>query len=123
MPEKVTFDYIDSDPLVQVTLINPVSNKKVKALAYLDTGSDTVVIPKELWLKLGLEMLYRSNVCAVGGIVTAWYTRINIKFLDNEHTEIIAFYQDEGDVLVGRNVMDEYSITFDGRNSSLTFNP
>lgn len=123
MPEKVTFDYIDSDPLVQVTLINPVSNKKVKALAYLDTGSDTVVIPKELWLKLGLEMLYRSNVCAVGGIVTAWYTRINIKFLDNEHTEIIAFYQDQGDVLVGRNVMDEYSITFDGRNSSLIFNP
>ena len=123
MPEKATFDYIDSDPLVPVTLINPTSNKKVKALAYLDTGSDTVVIPRELWLKLGLEMLYRSNVCAVGGIVTAWYTRISMKFLDNEHREIIAFYQDEGDVLVGRNVMDEYSITFDGRNSSLTINP
>jgi len=123
MPEKATFDYIDMDPFVPVTLINPASNKKVKALAYLDTGSDTVVIPGELWLKLGLEMLYRSNVCAVGGIVTAWYTRISIKFLENEHKDIIAFYQDEGDVLVGRNVMDEYSITFDGRKSSLTINP
>ena len=68
-------------------------------------------------------MLYRSNVCAVGGIVTAWYTRINMEFLDDEHKEIIAFYQDEGDVLIGRNVMDEYSITFDGRNSSLIINP
>jgi predicted aspartyl protease len=123
MPEKAAFNYINSDPLVPVTLINPSSNKKSKALAYLDTGSDTVVIPGELWLKLGLEMLYRSNVCAVGGIVTAWYTRISIKFLDNEHREIIAFYQDEGDVLIGRNVMDEYSITFDGRNSILTINP
>ncbi len=34
-----------------------------------------------------------------------------------------AFYQDEGDVLIGKNVMDEYSITFDSRNSSLTINP
>jgi len=62
MPEKSTFEYIDNDPLVPVTLINPASNKRVKAIAYLDTGSDTVVIPRELWLKLGLEMLYRSNV-------------------------------------------------------------
>lgn len=123
MPEKASFDYIDNDPLVSVTLINSVTKKKAKAYAYLDTGSDTVVIPRELWLKLGLEMLYRSNVCAVGGIVTAWYTRINMEFLDDEHKEIIAFYQDEGDVLIGRNVMDEYSITFDGRNSSLIINP
>jgi len=123
MPEKVTFDYVDNDPLVQVTLINAVSNKKVKAYAYLDTGSDTVVIPRDLWLKLGLEMIYRSSVCAIGGIVTAWYTRINLEFLENEHRDIIAFYQDEGDVLIGRNVIDEYSITFDGKNLRLIINP
>ena len=123
MLEKASFDYIDNDPLVSVTLINPISKKKAKAFAYLDTGSDTVVIPRELWLKLGLEMLYRSNVCAVGGIVTAWYTRINLEFLDDEHKDIIAFYQDEGDVLIGRNIIDQYSITFDGRNSSLIINP
>lgn len=120
MPEKATFDYIDNDPLVLVTLINPASNKKVKAYAYLDTGSDTVVIPRDLWLELELEMLYRSNVCAVGGIVTAWYTRTNLEFLENKHSNIIAFYQKEGDVLIGRNVLDKYSITFDGRNSRLT---
>ncbi len=120
MPEKAIFDYIDNDPLVEVTLINPFSNRKVKAYAYLDTGSDTIVIPRDLWLKLELQMLYRSNVCAVGGIVTAWYTRINLEFLENKHNDIIAFYQDEEDVLVGRNVIDEYSITFDGRNSRLT---
>jgi len=45
-------DYIDNDPLVLITLINPVSNKKARAYAYLDTGLDTVVIPKDLWLKL-----------------------------------------------------------------------
>ncbi len=50
MPEKASFDYIDNDPLVPVTLINPVSKKKAKAFAYLDTGSDTVVIPREMFL-------------------------------------------------------------------------
>ncbi len=120
MPEKATFDYIDNDPLVEITLINPLSNKKVKTYAFLDTGSDTAVIPRDLLLKLGLQMLYRSNVCAVGGIVTAWYTRINLEFLGNKHSNIIAFHQDEGNVLIGRNVIDEYSITFDGRNAKLT---
>ncbi|MBU4077622.1 MAG: hypothetical protein KKD46_06540 [Euryarchaeota archaeon] len=46
--------------------------------------------------------------------------KASFDYIDNEHREIIAFYQDEGDVLIGRNVMDEYSITFDGRNSNLT---
>ncbi len=43
-----------------------------------------------------------------------------LEFLENKHSNIIAFYQDEGDVLTGRNVIDKYSITFDGRNSRLT---
>jgi hypothetical protein len=33
--------------------------------AYLDTGSDSVVIPRDLWVKLGLGMLYRANATAV----------------------------------------------------------
>ena len=119
MPEKNTFDYIDNDPLVRVILSNPISNKKVNVYAYVDTGSDAVVVPRDIWLKLGLEMLYRSNVSAVGGVVTTWYTRINLEFLEKNHKNIIAFYQDNGDVLIGRNIIDKYSITFDGRNSKL----
>ena len=119
MPEKNIFDYIDNDPLVRVTLINPTSNKKVNAYAYLDTGSDAIVVPRDLWLKLGLEMLYRSNVSAVGGVVTTWYTRIGLEFLENKHKNVIAFYQDDGDILIGRNILDKYSITFDGKNSKL----
>lgn len=119
MSEKAVFDYIDNDPLVLITLINPLSNKKVRAYAYLDTGSDAVVIPRDIWLKLKLEMLNRANVSAVGGVVTTWYTWITLQFLEDEHRDIIAFYQDNGDVLIGRNVIDKYSVTFDGRNSSL----
>jgi len=119
MPEKNIFDYIDNDPLVRVTLINLISNKKVNGYAYLDTGSYAIVIPRDLWLKLGLKMLYRSNVSAVGGVVTTWYTQISLEFLEDKHKNVIAFYQDDGDILIGRNILDKYSITFDGRNSKL----
>ncbi len=122
MTETVVFDYIDNDPLVLITLINPVSNKKAEAYAYLDTGSDAVVIPRDIWLELGLEMLNRSNVSAVGGVVTTWYTWVHMQFLRDEHRDVIAFYQDDGDVLIGRNIIDKYSLTFDGRNLSLIIN-
>lgn len=122
MTETVVFDYIDNDPLVLITLINPISNKKVEAYAYLDTGSDAVVISRDLWLELGLEMLNRSNVSAVGGVVTTWYTWVHMQFLRDEHRDVIAFYQEDGDVLIGRNIIDKYSLTFDGRNLSLIIN-
>ncbi|MCD4845367.1 MAG: hypothetical protein K8R25_12870 [Methanosarcinales archaeon] len=119
MSEKSIFEYIDNDPLVLITLVNPVSNEKARSYAYLDTGSDAVVIPKDLWVKLGLEMLNRANVSAVGGVVTTWYTWLHLQFLGDYHRDIIAFYQDDGDVLIGRNIIDKYSVTFDGRNSIL----
>ena len=122
MTETVVFDYIDNDPLVLITLINPISNKKVEAYAYLDTGSDAVVISRDLWLELGLEMLNRSNVSAVGGVVTTWYTWVHMQFLRDEHRDVIAFYQKDGDILIGRNIIDKYSLTFDGRNLSLIIN-
>lgn len=119
MFKNAVFKYIQNDPLVQITLINPISNKKVEAYAYLDTGSDTIVISRDIWMKMGLEMHNRANVSAVGGIVTTWYTWVDIVFIEDEHRNVIAFYQDEGDILIGRNILDKYSVTFDGRTSIL----
>ncbi|MCL7410572.1 MAG: hypothetical protein M8350_02005 [Methanosarcinaceae archaeon] len=70
MSDAFSFDYIDNDPLVLITLFNPVSKKKESAYAYLDTGSDAIVVPRDIWLKLGLEMLNRANVSAVGGVLS-----------------------------------------------------
>jgi|SRR5665647_731540 len=120
MCKRVTFDYHDNDPLVVVTLINPISKKREKACAYLDTGSDAVVIPKDIWLKLGLEMDLKASVSVVGSTVSAWYTFIDLEFLKNKHKDVEAFYNEAaGDMLIGRNILDEYSITFDGKNSKL----
>ena len=54
MSENNTFDYIDNDPLVRMTLMNAIS-KRVNAYVYLDTGSDALVIQKrylaETWAR------------------------------------------------------------------------
>ena len=120
MHKKNTFDYYDNDPLVIITLINPILKKRHKAYAYLDTGSDAVVIPKDIWLKLGLDMDLMAPVSVVGDTVNTWYTLIDLEFLQDKYTDIEAFYNDSaGDILIGRNILDEYSITFDGPNSKL----
>jgi hypothetical protein len=120
MRKKVTLDYNDNDPLVIVTLINPILNRKKKALAYLDTGSDSVVISRDLWLNLQLDMDECMGISVVGSVFDTWYTFIDLDFLGDKHTNVLACYNEAaGDVLIGRNILDKYSITFDGRNSKL----
>jgi len=85
MCKKVTLDYYNNDPLVVVTLINPILNTTEKALAYLDTGSDAVVIPKYLWSKLGLRDEYRTVISAVNSTCVGWCTFIDLEFLKNKH--------------------------------------
>jgi hypothetical protein len=120
MRKKVILDYYDNDPLATVTLINPSLNRKKKVLAYLDTGSDSVVISKDLWLSLQLDMEEYMSISVVGSVFDTWYTFIDLDFLGNKHTSILVCYNEAaGDVLIGRNILDKYAITFDGRNSKL----
>jgi hypothetical protein len=117
---KRVLDYYDNDPLVKVTLINPILNKREIACAYLDTGSDAIVIPRDLWERLGLKEEYRTFVSAVNSTGVGWYTFIDLEFFGNKHRDVEVFYNEvAGDMLIGRNILDEYSVTFDGRNSKL----
>ncbi|WP_269851437.1 pepsin/retropepsin-like aspartic protease family protein [Methanosarcina horonobensis] len=96
-------------------------NKRETACAYLDTGSDAIVIPRDLWLRLGLQEEYRTFVSAVNSTVVGWYTFIDLEFFLETNIRMLKFFYNEvaGDMLIGRNVLDEYSVTFDGRNSKL----
>ncbi|HII92303.1 MAG TPA: hypothetical protein HA262_09095 [Methanosarcina sp.] len=77
-------------------------------------------IPKDIWFKLGLDQDLMASVSVVGDTVNTWYTFIDLELLQNKHKDIEAFYNDTaGDILIGRNILDEYSVTFDGRNSKL----
>lgn len=118
MPE-FSFEYIDSDPLVLIKLINPLSEKEVETYAYVDTGSDTVVIPRALWDELEIMGYERTVISVVGGVITTWYSLLNVEFLGDLYENIVVIYQDEGDILLGRAVIDHYIISFDGISSIL----
>lgn len=55
----------------------------------------------------------------VGGAITTWYTKLDVEFLGKMHKNILVFYQEVGDVLLGRAIIDNYAITFDGLNSTI----
>ncbi|MFQ6054882.1 MAG: hypothetical protein ACE5J3_02745 [Methanosarcinales archaeon] len=116
------FEYIDNDPLILVKLINPLSGKEVEVYAYVDSGSDTIVITRELWDELEIAMYERANISVVGGVITTWYTLLNVEIIGDMYEYVIVFYQEEGDVLLGRTIIDYYVVTLDGVNSVLTIN-
>ncbi|MFQ6061934.1 MAG: hypothetical protein ACE5J9_02000 [Methanosarcinales archaeon] len=116
------FEYIDNDPLILVKLINPLSGKEVEVYAYVDSGSDTIVITRELWYELEIAMYERANISVVGGVITTWYTLLNVEIIGDMYEYVIVFYQEEGDVLLGRTIIDYYVVTLDGVNSVLTIN-
>jgi len=114
------FPYIDNDPLVKITLKNRSSGKEKEVLAYVDTGSDSIAVPKDVWDNLNIETYRATTISVVGGAITTWYTKLDVEFHDKLHKNVIVFYQEFGDVLLGRSVTDKYVITFDGLNSTLT---
>ncbi len=119
LPENV-FPYVDNDPLVVIKLINPSTKREKKVLAYVDTGSDSIAVPKDVWDELNIDSYRVATISVVGGAITTWYTKLNVEFLGKLHKDIIVFYQEVGDVLLGRAIIDEYAITFNGVNSTLT---
>lgn len=114
-----TFSYIDNDPLLVIKLINPSTGREKEVLSYVDTGSDSIAIPKDVWDELNIDSYRVATISVVGGAITTWYTKLNVEFLGELHKDIIVFYQEVGDVLLGRAIIDEYAITFNGINSTL----
>ncbi|MBI4344495.1 MAG: hypothetical protein HY555_02805 [Euryarchaeota archaeon] len=115
----VRLNYIDDDPPVLVKLINRKRGSEKEAYAYADTGSDSLAIPRDLWLDLDLGFSNRAVISTVGGTATSWYSHLDVELLGERHKSVMVFYQEEGDVLLGRSVMDRYRLTFDGPNKTL----
>ena len=115
----VRLSYIGGDPLVLIKLINPKTREEKEVYAYADTGSDSIAVSRNVWLDLNLGYRNRAVISTIGGTTTTWYAFLDVEFLGEIYRDIIAFYQDEGDIVLGRSVMDHYKFTFDGINGIL----
>ncbi|MBU2617159.1 MAG: hypothetical protein KKI07_00575 [Euryarchaeota archaeon] len=112
------FDYIDDDPLVQITISNPRNKIEKRTLAYADTGSTVLAIPKDIWDYLGLEYTESTMVGTVHGLDWAWIDWVDVEFIDNFELVPVILSKDP-EVILGRFILDKFVVTFDGRTKKL----
>ncbi|MGK7928315.1 MAG: peptidase A2A retrovirus catalytic [Spirulina sp.] len=115
-------------PIIKLKLINP-NNTQLSNLGdgILDTGADCTLVPISLIAELNLKKLGRSDefISSVGEreIITVPY-RIAIAF-PHKHpikTKIYACPDPatKGFIIIGRNILNRYCITFNGRKRFFT---
>ncbi|VVB86478.1 Uncharacterised protein [uncultured archaeon] len=111
MNPEIYYDYVDSDPVVPVRIIaSSISNKY---LAFLDTGSDGIAIPRELWEKLELSQNYPVRIQSVTGLSWSYIDTIMIEIFGDKH-EVPAVMSDDPEILIGMEILKKYIVCFDG---------
>ncbi len=111
MSQEIWYNYIDSDPVVPIKII--ASNVSNKYLAFLDTGSDGVAIPRELWAKFELSKNYPIRIQSVAGLAWSYIDTINIEIFGDRY-EVPAVMSDDPEILIGMEILGKYIVCFDG---------
>ena len=114
-----SYDYVDSDPVVPVRIKS--SDASGTYLAFLDTGSDGIAIPRELWDKLGLSYDYPIRIQSVTGLSWSIIDAIRIEIFGDDY-EISAVMSDNPEILIGMEILDKYVVCFDGIRKKVTVN-
>ena len=111
MNPETFYDYIDSDPVVPVKISASKISKKY--LAFLDTGSDGIAIPKELWDKFRLSYDYPIRIQSVTGLSWSYIDNIKIEIFGDKY-ELSAVMSDDPEILIGMEILGKYIVCFNG---------
>jgi len=118
-------DFTPPAPVADVVVTHPVSSVNSGGLrGKLDTGADLTVIPESLVPQLALGA--RAHVWARGYDGTfsqrpVYYVRLSLE--GHELPAVRCIATDRRNVLVGRNVLNRFVITLDGRNLRFEVRP
>jgi predicted aspartyl protease len=105
-------------PTLSITVTEPLSARTVGPFqALLDTGSDITVIPARLLSELSLQEFRLATIQGYGAEparVPTYLLDVNINGHTIEFVEVILEENDGGELLLGRNVLNELTVVLDG---------
>jgi Aspartyl protease len=118
-------------PILRITLFNPdgKSDRAYELDAFLDTGADGTLIPLEAVSILRLPLLDgRVPVAGVGGAITRGFPcQADMQFGDFRLSllEFIACEAaaigDGGQMIIGRDILNQFCVKFDVKNQRVSF--
>lgn len=115
----ITIQYKNNLPLVCVGLIDAGSNKKIIVDAHLDFASSKTIIPTYIPNEMNLSFAGSDETATGAGIIHIPYYEVSIEIFnetyDNVHVGCLDLpEQTPAKALVGRDILDNYSICLDG---------
>ena len=116
---KYNETYNPPAPVAKVKLRNPDTLETITDVAMLlDTGSDITFLPRTYCDQIGVKVSETESLELQGfnqTISLAFYAQIDFIFLKKLFRgKFLVYDQDEG--IIGRDVLNEFSIVFDGIN-------
>jgi len=106
-------------PIARIKLRNPETLETITDVPMLlDTGADVTLLPKSFCDKIGVEISGTESLELEGFNQTttvAYYVRLDFIFLSKMFRgQFLVYDQDEG--IIGRDVLNKFTILFDGKN-------
>lgn len=112
------YKYTEGMPLAPVEIVNPFNNSRIKQLALIDSGSDWCSLPRELWDRLKFKELGLLELGTPSGWQEVGFSWCKIKIADKE-IPVEVHYSFTPEILIGRNAMKYFVITFNGKKEEL----
>jgi predicted aspartyl protease len=118
-------------PLIKIQLANP-NDLELNLFEYslLDTGGSVTIIPYFLIDELFLLPLDERNIITVEGVTkkriicVPYFLMFSFDY--QNFYDSVVYYTPEielDEIIIGRNILNQFSIKFDGINKKITINP
>lgn len=122
--ELLTIQYKNNLPLVRMGIIDAGSNKKIVVDAHLDFASSRTIIPTYIANDMNLSFAGSDETVTGAGIIHIPYYEVSIEIFNElyEGVHVGCLDLPEGTpakALVGRDILDDYTICLDGRRKEI----
>ena len=105
-------------PIAKVKLRNVETLELIATTMLMDTGADITLLPRSLCEKIGVEISTTKSLELEGfnqETIKAFYVRLDFIFLTKIFRgKFLVYDQNEG--IIGRDILNKFSILFDGKN-------